>query len=406
MPASNNSLRYKLSSKSLKHKSSNGRISKPKQTQQRKKLTISLTNSPALPNPLKESEYFEDICYYMHLMELETLGDLSLIDSQPELDWRMRSYLIDFLIEVHAHARLRPETLYLAVNIIDRYVSRRVVLKKHYQLVGCVALWIAAKFEDAKHAIPCLSDLVVSCCGIYDESAFVQMESHVLSTLGWVLGHPTAESWLRIFTLAIGTDDMQTQHVARCVMEISLYRREFIDIPSSSIAAGSLLLARTIVGRTRRCVEEDEQSLHVAELLDGFLGQHLDQLSDIISAKYAPHYYSRASLVVKEWYLAGRRFYFYAPALSPSYAHSTPPPTPPFGVAGDLPYSPGSMTSDDEAPLTPYSQPASIPFVAKENRMEIKQPPEQFTSHNHYNQPHEQYKSHSFPSLGLSNKAV
>lgn len=188
MPATN-TLRYKLSSKSLKHKSSNGRITKPKQVSQRKKLTISLTHN----NPLKESEYFEDICYYMHLMELQTLGDLSLIDSQPELDWRMRSYLIDFLIEVHSHARLRPETLYLAVNIIDRYVSKRVVLKKHYQLVGCVALWIAAKFEDAKHAIPCLSDLVVSCCGIYDESAFIQMESHVLSTLGWVLGHPTAE---------------------------------------------------------------------------------------------------------------------------------------------------------------------------------------------------------------------
>lgn len=184
---------------------------------------------------------------------------------------------------------------------------------------------------------------------------------------------------------------MQTQHVARCVMELSLYRREFIDIPSSSIAAGSLLLARTIVGRTRRIVDEDEQSLHVAELLDEFLGQHLDQLSEIISAKYAPHYYSRASLVVKEWYLAGKRFYFYAPAMSPSYTHSTPPPTPPFSVSsGDHVYSPGSMSSDDDAPLTPYSQHAPIPIVAKENKMEVKHRP----------------SIQSFPSLGISNKAV
>ena len=207
MPPINRTLRYKLSNNRLKSSSShgnlnsnaNGRIKKSSSQQrlQKRKLTLTLTNHKYFnyngSNPLKESEYFEDICYYMHLMENQTLGDLSLIDSQPELDWRMRSYLIDFLIEVHLHARLRPETLYLAVNIIDRYVSRRVVLKKHYQLVGCAALWIAAKFEDAKHAIPCLSDLVVSCCGIYDESAFIQMESHVLSTLGWVLGHPTAE---------------------------------------------------------------------------------------------------------------------------------------------------------------------------------------------------------------------
>ncbi|TIB74392.1 hypothetical protein E3Q23_02662 [Wallemia mellicola] len=393
MPTTTRSLRYKISSKSLKHKSSNGRISKPKTTQPRKKLTISLTTQN---NPLKESEYFEDICYYMHLMELQTLGDLSLIDSQPELDWRMRSYLIDFLIEVHAHARLRPETLYLAVNIIDRYVSRRVVLKKHYQLVGCAALWIAAKFEDAKHAIPCLSDLVVSCCGIYDESAFVQMESHILTTLGWVLGHPTAEqSWLRIFTLAMGTDDMQTQHIARCVMELSLYRREFIDIPSSSIAAGSLLLARTIVGRARKIVDEDQQSIQVAELLDSFLGEHLDQLSEIISAKYAPHYYSRASIIVREWYLAGKRFYFYAPVLSPSYVHNTPPPTPPFSQSSMETgmYSPGSSSSEDDAPLTPYSQAAPIPSLNvdyKENKQIIKPRP----------------SIQSFTSLQISNKGV
>ena len=62
----------------------------------------------------------------------------------------MRPYLIDFLIEIHSQYRLRPETLCLAVNIADRYTSKRIVYKRHYQLVGCAALWIAAKFEDAK----------------------------------------------------------------------------------------------------------------------------------------------------------------------------------------------------------------------------------------------------------------
>ncbi len=31
---------------------------------------------------------------------------------QPELQWFMRPYLIDFLIEVHQQFRLRPEVLY------------------------------------------------------------------------------------------------------------------------------------------------------------------------------------------------------------------------------------------------------------------------------------------------------
>lgn len=62
----------------------------------------------------------------------------------------MRPYLIDFLVEIHSQYRLRPETLHLAVNIADRYTSKRIVYKRHYQLVGCAALWVAAKFEDAK----------------------------------------------------------------------------------------------------------------------------------------------------------------------------------------------------------------------------------------------------------------
>ena len=40
-----------------------------------------------------------------------------LIDQQPELRWHMRSYLVDFLVEIHLQHRLRPETLYLALNI-------------------------------------------------------------------------------------------------------------------------------------------------------------------------------------------------------------------------------------------------------------------------------------------------
>ena len=41
----------------------------------------------------------------------------------------MRPYLIDFLIEAHAAFALLPETLFLTVNLLDRYCSRRVVYK-------------------------------------------------------------------------------------------------------------------------------------------------------------------------------------------------------------------------------------------------------------------------------------
>lgn len=103
------------------------------------------------------------------------MANVELIDMQPELAWYMRPYLIDFLIEIHSQYRLRPETLFLAINIVDRYVSKRIVYKKHYQLVGCAALWIASKFEDAKDRVPTVEDLCAVCCSAYDQSAFIQV---------------------------------------------------------------------------------------------------------------------------------------------------------------------------------------------------------------------------------------
>ncbi|PNP44444.1 hypothetical protein TGAMA5MH_03790 [Trichoderma gamsii] len=84
----------------------------------------------------------------------ETSPDVDLIDKQPDIEWDTRPHLINFLIEAHAAFALLPETLFLAVNLLDRYCSRRVVYGRQYLLVGCAALLIAAKYNDKKDRVP------------------------------------------------------------------------------------------------------------------------------------------------------------------------------------------------------------------------------------------------------------
>lgn len=189
-----------------------------------------------------------------------TLASADLMDMQPELQWYMRPFLIDFLIEIHQQFRLRPEVLYLAMNIVDRYVSKRVVYKKHYQLVGCAALWIAAKFEDAKDRVPTVRELADMCCKAYDETAFIQMEGHVLQTIGWTIGHPTAEAWMRMACMGNDKEDTRTQHIARFLMEVTLFHREFVGVKPSVLAAGSLMIARFICGLPRHVSRSDLSS--------------------------------------------------------------------------------------------------------------------------------------------------
>lgn len=144
--------------------------------------------------------------------EIEMKPNPEAMDSQPEIRWALRPFLLDFLIDIHDHFCLRPEVLYLAINLVDRYVSRSIVYTKHYQLAGCAALWAAAQFEESQDEVPLVNELSNMCCGAYEESEFVSVESDVLTTVGCILCHPTAEAWLRLFIKEIRVNQ-KTQDV-------------------------------------------------------------------------------------------------------------------------------------------------------------------------------------------------
>ncbi|KAL0580307.1 hypothetical protein V5O48_001724 [Marasmius crinis-equi] len=350
---------------------------------------------------LLEEEYREEIRCYMHEMERFTMSSTQSMDQQPEIKWHMRPCLVDFLVEIHFTFRLRPETLYLTLNIIDRYVSRRIVYIKHYQLVGCTALWIAAKFEDAKERVPTVQELVQMCHDAYEESAFIQMEGHILSTIQWTLGHPTAEAWLRLMCCGPCLEEPRVQHVARFLMEITLFHREFIKHTPSSIALAALTLARYLCGKPRRVWEETDECLEIVDLLDLRLAKRVNDLSETLVKKYSYAFYSKAATFVVQYYLQGGRF---VRTVLPPF-----PLTPQRSRSDSLstvstPMSSTTSVSDmsDDFPLTPITPslpPPSDPFqtvyasddkenvpssfepVLNKHRMECDSPSDQYLPH-------------------------
>lgn len=60
----------------------------------------------------------------------------------------MRATLVDWLLQVHLRYHMLPETLWIAVNIVDRFLSTRIVSLVKLQLVGVTAMFVAAKYEE------------------------------------------------------------------------------------------------------------------------------------------------------------------------------------------------------------------------------------------------------------------
>jgi hypothetical protein len=197
---------------------------------------------------MTSEEYLDDVLDHMEAMEVETMPDINSIEIQTEIQWFMRPYLLDFLLEAHHAFQLLPDTLFLAVNLLDRYCSKRVVYKRHYQLVGCAALLIAAKYGDRKERVPTIKELKSMCCSLYEDDMFTQMEWHVLQTLNWIVGHPTVSSFIDV-ALSETPSDPELQHLATYISEMALYHKEFIPVLPSVMARSSLALARYLLSR-------------------------------------------------------------------------------------------------------------------------------------------------------------
>ncbi|KAG2419211.1 hypothetical protein HFD88_004006 [Aspergillus terreus] len=273
-------------------------------------------------------EFREDILSHMLDMDAETLPDVESIDIQTEIQWFMRPYLLDFLIEAHTAFQLLPSTLFLTINLLDRYCSRRVVYKRHYQLVGCAALLIAAKYGDKKDRVPTIKELKSMCCSLYDDDMFVQMEWHVLQTLDWTIGHPTIDSFLQVAVMDTPYDP-EVEHMALYISEISQFHREFVSKPSSDLAKASLALARCILNRPQPRHTEWASQYDSMTLVG--LSQQLHQPSQVLCRKYSSSHYSRVSKILEQFLARQASIASYSP---PSPPESTLEPKPYEGEIG------------------------------------------------------------------------
>lgn len=199
-----------------------------------------------LDDPLMVAEYVVEIFDYLRDLEIETQPNHEYIEHQPDLEWKMRGILVDWLIEVHTRFRLLPETLFLAVNIIDRFLSAEVVALDRLQLVGVTAMFIASKYEEI------LSPHVANFSHVADETfsdkEILDAERHILATLEYNMSYPNPMNFLRRISKA-DNYEIQTRTLAKYLLEISLLDHRFLAYHQSHVAAGAMYLARLVLDR-------------------------------------------------------------------------------------------------------------------------------------------------------------
>eukprot|EP00571_Detonula_confervacea_P008105 CAMPEP_0172319384 /NCGR_PEP_ID=MMETSP1058-20130122/37487_1 /TAXON_ID=83371 /ORGANISM="Detonula confervacea, Strain CCMP 353" /LENGTH=220 /DNA_ID=CAMNT_0013034409 /DNA_START=1 /DNA_END=663 /DNA_ORIENTATION=- len=158
----------------------------------------------------------------------------------------MRSILVDWLVEVHLKFKLVPETLYLTVNIIDRYLVRAEISRPKLQLLGVAALLIAWKYEEID--LPALPDLVYICDRAYGRSEILEYEDLILKKLEHRITIPSAHAFL-VRCLKAGHADAKIVRLSCFILDGTLLSYNMLHYLPSQLAAAAVLIARKTVGR-------------------------------------------------------------------------------------------------------------------------------------------------------------
>jgi len=205
-------------------------------------------------DPQHVVEYLPDIYSKMRAEAFKHLPkDFDYMKRQTELTPRMRAILNDWIVDVHKKFKLRTETLFLAVDLIDRFLGHCDVKKNQLQLIGVAALLIASKFEEI-HPPPVRWFVDVT-DNAYKKEELVEMELTMLKVLDFQVCRPTSVQFLTRFQYINGCREFHCC-LTQFFLELMLMDYAMIKYSPSHVAATAVLLCNKLC-RWKPCWTRD-----------------------------------------------------------------------------------------------------------------------------------------------------
>jgi len=220
----------------------------------------------APPRPREDAEaageYAVDMVKQMLSRESQFTPKWGFMRLQPYITPEHRAALVERFSSLREHFGLRRETVFLSVNVLDRYLSLVEVRQRHLELVGMAAFLIAAKFEEIKP--PDVKDLLQNFASDCNKQQVVKKELEILTRLRFEIASPTPLHLLVHLSAAAGPASgrpavagEQQQDLARAdrrrdaatkILEAAMLQYTLAWHTPSQLASAALLLGNELCG--------------------------------------------------------------------------------------------------------------------------------------------------------------
>lgn len=192
------------------------------------------------------TDYINDLYLFFHQKENAGAARQLNFENQPEIDATTRRVFVRWIKDASKYFELASGTLYLSLNILDRYLERKGTPRAKMQLLAASSLLIACKFGDVRRCKPTVRELMYICDDV-SRTEIVNMEAIILETLDYDIYVPTSYTFLTRYLKAACIRENANQLAYR-VLENTLESSNLLCYLPSQLAAAVICIARYSTG--------------------------------------------------------------------------------------------------------------------------------------------------------------
>ena len=195
-------------------------------------------------------DYGEDI--FNHIRKNEKINifnysskDLFKLQDKKYFNEKNRSIIFNWLVRNNHKWRLKDDTLFMAMNIMDRFISKYKIANSEFQLVAIASYLIASKYEDIYP--PYVDELSQICNFSYTIDDILKKEYEILVGLDFDILYNSSYKYLTFLHSIADKDNSKLFYISQFMLELSLENLDILQFSQSKRALSALLVAKKIL---------------------------------------------------------------------------------------------------------------------------------------------------------------
>ena len=181
----------------------------------------------------------------INLCNYTTAEKLFKLQNEKYFNEKVRCLIFHWLLANNQKWKLKDETIYLAMNIMDRYISKVKISNNEYQLIAITSYFIATKYEDIYP--PDLDTLLGLCKYGYTNEEVLETEYKILKELKFDILYNSSYKFLKFLFTVSNYQDLKIFYLAQFLLELGIESIEILSYSPCARAVSALFVAKKLM---------------------------------------------------------------------------------------------------------------------------------------------------------------